>query len=245
MIRKALLVCLLLLASAYLVVAVTVFNGQPTLRKCKGIELAIKDSTDCRFVSAADIHSLLKRKDLLPTDKAQKDIDIRQLEEVLDTHPLVKKAECYLTSNGKVAIDIYQRIPVLRIMSNNGDNYYLDNEGKILSAPGRSIHVAVATGYIDREFAQTQLYELGKYLQTSPFWESQVEQIHVTAQKELEIIPRVGNHTIFLGKPGDYSEKFTKLQTFYEKALNKVGWNKYSRISIEFTNQIICTKKEK
>jgi len=24
-----------------------------------------------------------------------------------------------------------------------------------------------------------------------------------------------------------------------------VGWNKYSRISLEFSNQIICTKKEK
>ena len=34
-----------------------------------------------------------------------------------------------------------------------------------------------------------------------------------------------------------------KLKTFYEKGLNQVGWNKYSRISLEFNNQIICTKK--
>ena len=40
-------------------------------------------------------------------------------------------------------------------------------------------------------------------------------------------------------------EKFEKLKTFYEKGLNQVGWNKYSRISLEFNNQIICTKKEK
>ncbi|HJC97601.1 MAG TPA: cell division protein FtsQ, partial [Candidatus Phocaeicola merdavium] len=31
----------------------------------------------------------------------------------------------------------------------------------------------------------------------------------------------------------------------YEKVLSQVGWNKYERISVEFNNQIICTKKEK
>ena len=38
---------------------------------------------------------------------------------------------------------------------------------------------------------------------------------------------------------------FFRMRTFYQSALNRVGWNKYERISIEFNNQIICTKKEK
>ena len=243
--RKILILIVLLLASAYLVVAVTVFNGTPDARECEGMELTIKDSIDNGFVTPADIQNLLKQKKLLPMKKQQQDITVRQLEEVLDEHPFVKKAECYLTSGGNVAIDIYQRIPILRVMSSNGEDYFVDSEGKIMRAPGRSVHVVVATGAIDRAFAQTHLYELGVFLQSDRFWESQIEQIHVTAQKELELVPRVGSHIIFLGKPGDYSEKFAKLQTFYKKALSQVGWNKYSRISIEFTNQIICTKKEK
>jgi cell division protein FtsQ len=55
----------------------------------------------------------------------------------------------------------------------------------------------------------------------------------------------VGEHIIFLGKPGNYDSKFERLETFYKKGLNQIGWNKYSRISLEFENQIICTKKEK
>jgi cell division protein FtsQ len=70
-----------------------------------------------------------------------------------------------------------------------------------------------------------------------------VEQINVTASQELELVPRVGEHIIFLGKPGDYDQKFTRLEKFYKKALNEIGWNKYARISLEFDNQIICTKK--
>lgn len=129
-------------------------------------------------------------------------------------------------------------------MSSNGDNYYIDHSGKIMNAAGKPIHVAVATGFIDRKFAQQELYELGLYLQRNPFWKAQVEQINVTPKKELEIVPRVGDHILFLGKATDFEEKFSKLQTFYSKVLNRIGWNKYERISIEFNNQIIGTKKE-
>ena len=125
-----------------------------------------------------------------------------------------------------------------------GDNYYIDHSGKIMNATGKPIHVAVATGFIDRKFAQQELYELGLYLQRNPFWKAQVEQINVTPKKELEIVPRVGDHILFLGKATDFEEKFSKLQTFYSKVLNRIGWNKYERISIEFNNQIIGTKKE-
>ena len=130
-------------------------------------------------------------------------------------------------------------------MGNNGDEYYLDNTGKIIASLGKPVHVAVATGFIDRKFAQDQLYQLGKYLQTDAFWNAQIEQINVTPKQELELVPRVGSHILFLGKAEDYNEKFRKLQTFYEKVLSQVGWNKYERISVEFNNQIICTKKEK
>ena len=113
-----------------------------------------------------------------------------------------------------------------------------------MTLPGKAVHVVVATGKIDRKFAQQELYTLAKFLQANDFWNAQIEQINITPKHEIELVPRVGDHILFLGKPGNYDEKFTKLQTFYKKALNQVGWNKYKRISIEFNNQIIGTKKD-
>lgn len=245
MIKRILILCILLLVTAYLVLAVTTFNSQPADQVCKGMELTVKDSVDYGFVTQKEVKDILKKKKLNPEGKLLSAVNVRQLEEVLSRHPFIGNAECYLTSGGKVAIDIYQRVPVMRIMSSNGDDYYIDNDGKIMKAPGKAVHVAVATGFIDQKFAQSELYLLGKYLQSDKFWESQIEQIHVSPKQELELVPRVGDHILFLGKPGDYKEKFSKLQTFYKSALNRVGWNKYERISIEFNNQIICTKKEK
>lgn len=245
MIKKVLILLFLLLITTYLVVAVTAFNGKPVDQVCKGMELVIKDSIDHGFISQNEILRLLKSKKLSPVGKRIEEINTRLLEEELKQHPLIENAECYRTPGGKIGIEITQRIPILRVMAENGDNYYIDNKGNIMPIPHSSAHVVVATGYVDREFAAKELYKLGVFLQEHPLWNAQITQINVTRSKELELVPRVGEHIIFLGKPGDYEEKLERLKTFYEKGLNQVGWNKYSRISLEFNNQIICTKKEK
>lgn len=245
MIKRLLILCFLLLITAYLVVAVTVFNTKPANQVCKGMELIIKDSIDHGFISKKEIIRLLNNKKLAPVGKKMGSINTRQIEEVLDEHPLIENAECYRTPGCRICIEVTQRLPLLRVMASNGDNYYIDSEGKIMPIPDNAAHVAVVTGYVDRDFASKELYKLGIFLQTHPLWNAQIVQINVTPAKELELVPRVGDHIIFLGKPVNYEEKFDRLKIFYEKGLNQVGWNKYSRISLEFSNQIICTKKEK
>ena len=244
MIKRIFICCLLLLTAVYFAVAVTVFNRKPSNRIASALELTIADSSSYKFICDDEVHSLLKKKRMYPVGKKAKEINIRQLEDEVTKHPFVRKAECYFTSSGKVRIDIDQRIPLIRVMSGNGDDYYIDNEGKIMPAGKKAIHVAVASGYIDRKFAQKELFQLGKYLKGDPFWQSQIQQVHITPKQDIELIPRAGDHIIFLGKMENMEEKFRKLRTFYQEGLSHVGWNKYNRISIEFSNQIICTKKE-
>lgn len=244
MIKRILILLALIATSVYLVLAVTMFNAKPLDRPCEGMELEIMDDIDYEFITLRDIEAILKNKKLLPTGKKQKEINVRNLEIELEKNSFVKDAECYITKGGKVKIDVYQRIPLMRVMSSNGDNYYIDNEGKVMNASGKAIHVAVATGYIDRKFASDKLFQLACFLKSDKFWNSQIEQINVTPKQEIELVPRVGNHILFLGKPEMFETKFKKLKAFYTEGLNKVGWNKYQRISVEFNNQIICTKKE-
>ena len=60
---------------------------------------------------------------------------------------------------------------------------------------------------------------------------------------DVELVPRVGNHVVYLGRLDGYEHKLARLKEFYEKGLSRVGWDKYSRISVEFDNQVICTKR--
>lgn len=58
---------------------------------------------------------------------------------------------------------------------------------------------------------------------------------------DMELIPRIGSHTIIFGKAEDIDIKFRKLKAMY-RVFNKIGWNLYKSINLKFKDQVICTK---
>lgn len=245
MIRRILLTIVLLLVSAYLIVAVTAFNRKPKAAVCSDLELVIKDTVYAGFITKKEVLSMLRKEKLDPVGRDLDEVRTDRLEEVLSAHPLIDRVECYKTPSGKVCTEVSQRIPIMRVMSSRGNNYYLDNKGTIMPPGAKCVaHVPLATGHIEKSFAMEKLYKFGVFLQQNPFWDAQIEQIYICADQTVELVSRVGDHLIYLGELKDYDRKLDRLKEFYQKALNKVGWNKYSRINVEFDNQIICTKRD-
>ena len=92
----------------------------------------------------------------------------------------------------------------------------------------------------------------------SDFWKNQIVQINVLPDYGIELVPRVGNHIIYIGQLPQTSyvndrkklvtayvnTKLDRLQKFYKYGLAQAGWNKYSYINVEFDNQIICKKQK-
>jgi hypothetical protein len=68
------------------------------------------------------------------------------------------------------------------------------------------------------------------------------EQIFIEENKDITLIPRVGNQKILFGSIENKDEKFEKLFLFYTKAMPKVGWDTYSIINLKFKNQIVATR---
>ena len=58
-------------------------------------------------------------------------------------------------------------------------------------------------------------------MQNNKFWEAQIEQIHVLSDKDVELVPRVGDHIIYLGKLDGFERKLERMKAFYEKGLNQ------------------------
>ncbi len=243
MLRRILLSIILLLIIIYLVIAVTGLNRKPVGLVCHDIELIIKDTVNVGFINKKEVTELLDKKGLNPIGKPIEQVHCKALEQELKKHPLIDHVECYKVPSGKVFIEVSQRIPVLRIMSADGSDYYLDNKGTIMPPDAKCVaHLAIVTGNVEKSYAMRILYKFGVFLQQNPFWNAQIEQINVLPDKNIELVPRVGDHIIYLGKIDDFESKLERIKTFYEKGLNLVGWNKYSVINVEFNNQIICTK---
>ena len=245
MIKRILLSIVLLLVLAYLIVAVTAFNRKPAGQVCRDVELVIKDTVYAGFITKKEVAAMLEKKGVSPIGKHLDRIRTKTLEQALSKHPLIDEVECYKTPSGKLCIEVTQRIPILRIMSANGENYYLDNKGTVMPPDAKCVaHRAIVTGNVEKSFAMRDLYKFGVFLQNNKFWNAQIEQIHVLPDRNIELVPRVGDHLVYLGKLENFEDKLARLKEFYQKGLNQVGWNKYSRINLEFSNQIICTKRE-
>jgi len=243
--RKALIIVLDLSIAVYLVLAITAFNKpDDKATVCTEVKInIIKNGLD-GFLTNDEVKNMLQQEHLYPVAMPMKLVNTRAIEENLERSPYIERVECYKTQNGHICINLDQRMPVMRIMADNGENYYLDSEGIILPDTRYTNNVVVASGNITKTYASKSLTPLGNIISNDKFWQSQVVQVNVLSDKTVELVPRVGNHIVYLGEPVKLKKKLERLRKFYKYGLNKAGWNKYSRINVEFDNQIICKKAE-
>ena len=75
------------------------------------------------------------------------------------------------------------------------------------------------------------------------FWKSEITQLNILSDGSVELVPRVGDHIAYLGQPIRITKKLERLRKFYQYGLTQAGWNKYSRVSVEYDNQIICKRR--
>lgn len=242
--KKVLSTIVLILLAGYVAVALIAFCNKPSEQLCGNVRLEMRDSLNTGYMTTRDIIALLEKRNLNPVGRRLDEVNLRDIEEALEASPIIRNCECYKTINGDVVVDIECRRPILRVMADAGESYYLDEEGEVIEHVAKAIYIPVATGRITREFAQKELLALAQFLQEDDWWNAQIEQIYVTPRQGIELIPRVGGHVIELGRPGDYEQKFDRLKVFYEKGLGEVGWDRYSRINVDYENQVVATKKK-
>ena len=219
-------------------------NRHEDVRLCRGVDLHITDSLHFDLIDEDMVLSLLKEHSLDPIGSPLEAIDVEAIEQTLALHPLVGKAQCYKTGGDMLRINLSGKVPLVRVLNNRGQDFYVDSHGEILSQHSLAVQLPVATGYLDREFASKELLEVVRAIDRSEFWKAQVEQINVTSDKQIELVPRVGDHLLILGTADNIEDKLERLMNFYEKGLDNVGWNKYRSISVAYENQVVCKKRK-
>lgn len=242
--KRTFVVILDVVIAVYLIMAITVFN-EPDEKATICTEVKINvDESNTGLLSPAEVKRLLQRQRLYPLAQPLQFVSTRQMEEALLDNPYVEFVECYKTQNGHVCVNLTQRKPVLHVMPEGGDQYYVDVHGDILPHSRLASNLLVATGTIDRKYASQHLASVARQILDDPFWKAQTEQLNVLPDGTLELVPRVGDHIIYLGAPVGIERKLDRLRKFYKYGLSHAGWSRYQRISVEFDNQIICKKKE-
>lgn len=238
--------------AAYLVLALTAFNHPDNSdNRCQQVEINIAEGKTNGFLTEKGVLDMLRQHDIVPLGYNPDSINIRKVEDVVKASPLVKNADACITTDGKLIIDITQRLPVMRVKTYNSD-YFVDDSGNIMPTNNYQSDVVIVTGYVSKGYAQRSLFPLVNTINGDELWQQQIEQINVTASKGIELVPRVGNHIVYIGQlpspttdtTDNISEflnnKLQRLKQFYRYGLSKVGWDTYTYINLEYDNQIIC-----
>ena len=248
-----------ILIAIYLLLAFVSFDkkGDPKAL-CSKVNIDIADNAAGGFLDAKVIKERLQKTGFYPIGRQLKDVDTRGIEEMLRRSPFVKTAECYKTEGGYVYISVTQRMPVIRIKADNGDDYYVDDHDCIMPRSSYTSDLIIATGYINRWYAINYISPLGKAIMQNDVWKNLIEQINITPNLGVELVPRIGDHIVYIGQLPEITDKskhdkdiaqfvdkkMTRLEKFYKYGLSQVGRNKYSYVNIEFDNQIICKRKD-
>lgn len=240
---KAILISVtIIIATFYLVWTVFHVNRQPNNKLCQKVNISISGDVEGQYVTQTDVLYLLNRHNLNPVGKTNEQIKLSALEKQVLQLAAVKTVKCYQSNNGDINITITPRKPFYKVMTESG-NFYIDTERQVMpTSTSFTAYVPIVTGSITKSFAQNEMFDFVVYLQDDKFLSAQVEQIHLLPNGTVELIPRVGSHRIQLGRLINYEQKLSKLKIFYTKALNKVGWNRYSMIDLRYQGQVVCTK---
>lgn len=86
------------------------------------------------------------------------------------------------------------------------------------------------------------LFSFMQYIEADKFWRDQIAQVWVGSRNHVELIPRVGGHTILLGSLENYEYKLNKLWSLYRANLPEEGLNAYSHLDLRFGNQVVCKR---
>lgn len=255
--KKILIISFDVVLGVYIVLAFAAFHTPDNKGlRCEKVSIDIADESTNGFLTASDIRQRLQDAQLYPYRQPMEKVNTRAIEEKLKSSAFVRTAECYKTNDGQVKITLTQRLPILRIKT-AGDDYYIDDNDKIMRPSGHyTSDLIIATGYISQWYARNYISHLAQAIMNSELWRNQIEQINVLPDHGIELVPRVGNHVIYIGQLPEsryisrrrqlvteyVDRKLERLRKFYKYGLSVAGWNKYSYINLEFDNQIICKR---
>lgn len=207
------------------------------------------------FIEQAEVDEILNANNKQLVGKRLLYINLQDLEDKLKANPFILLAKVYADMDGVIHAEIKQRVPILRIFNNTGQDFYVDENGlKIPLSNHFTARVLVANGAIYETFngkidtlknpTAKSIFTVADFVSKDTLWAEQIEQIYVAQNQQLQLIPRLGNHKIILGDANNIETKFKNLLIFYKKAMPKAGWETYSTINLSYTGQIVCEKRD-
>jgi len=193
------------------------------------------------FITLSTVNKLLIQKDEDLKKVPKNILDLNGLEFALNSNPMIKSAEVYLTVNGVVRADVVQRKPIARVSTNA--SYYIDDEGSFMPlSTNYTARVPLVKGYVEKN-KLNNIFVIANKIANDEFLKAHIIEIYQNQDETIILKTRVFDFEIVLGNLDMLDKKINNFKAFYQKAKKDKSLNKYSKVNLQFENQVVCTKK--
>lgn len=251
-------ISVVVLTLLYLVVAFVYYTDKRSHVKCSDVRITIGDSSSCGFVTPSIVEEWLTAAGVATRGVALNQIDVSSAEQVLASQDYIHNVNVYTTIDGSLHINLNQRHPILRIISEGGYDFYIDSSLCVMQPTEHFIaQVPMVNGIIpfsfpnnyygiidekkaiyDTEFFK-KLINFVQIITNDEFLQSLIVQVYVNQSQEIELIPRISNQLIEFGTLEKPQERLTKLKEFYRQSFVDGWWIDSKIINLRYDGQVI------
>lgn len=194
------------------------------------------------FITHDSVNKLLIQNNETLVNVPKDILDLNSIENILRSNSMIKTAEVYFAENDGICADIIQRKPIARVHSK--DSYYIDEVGDFMPLSNNyTSRVPLVTGVVDRNNL-INVFNIAEEIYKDEFLRSHITEIHQDKNRLITLKIRVFDFDIIIGELKNLKEKVNNLKAFYQKAQKDRTLNIYSKVNLQFNNQVVCTKKE-
>lgn len=241
------------IAGAILVLSASAV-GNKDKERINNVNINIIKTGGQLFISPDEISSVLNKA----AGKSLKNqpvgsLDLSLLENKLMKLKWVKHAELFIDNRNVLQVKVEQHTPVARVFSSNTNSFFVSGDKTLLPFRNSvSTRLPVFTGFAadvdhlkhDDSVLIDGIANIASFIDNDNFWMAQIDQIDITPAGKFEMVPKLGNQIIRFGDAEDYQIKFSKLLAFYQQVANRTGWDKYSAIDLQFSNQVVAERRD-
>lgn len=246
--RTKLIIIIGVVVLAVLVLVANVRRSHSTVR---GIEVVLRLGDMPRLISDQDICDTIvaAMPGLLQSRVGQ--VNRHEVEQAAARVPYLTRISATTSTSGKVVVRATQRRPIMRLYYGHRE-YYLDNQQALFpSSTLGSVGVIVANGNFEGtpradslDAAVVSMWQVARFLDGSRRYDGLIDQLYCEQENNIIMVPKLGGHVVELGDATNLDRKFAALLAFYRKGMPRAGWDTYSRISLKYDGQVVCTKKQ-
>lgn len=233
--------------------------------KCTKLDVFVNDVQPITFINQTEIYSIIQKNFGTLPGQLLKNINTGQIENILDKNPYIEDANVYTSLLGEITVDVTREKPLVRIINNVNESYYLSQNGKPMPVKeGFTYRAILASGFISDNYSNimyrtfscdsgnvvckdilSKIHRLAGVIEKDKWLNEVIGQIYVNQEGEIELIPEKGDFLIILGGVEDIEIRLENLKAFYCAGLPKFDKEKLESINLKFKNQVVCKKSQK